>query len=351
MAMQDHSHKTYLLTGGAGFIGSCATAQLVQAGAHVVVLDALTYAGFRENLEWINQAGYAGHYELIHSSITDGASVSALLNHFQPDAILDFAAESHVDNSISGPSAFIDTNIIGCYTMLEAARAYLATLGGMQRDAFRFVHISTDEVYGSLGAQGAFHEDYPMQPNSPYSASKAAGDHLCRAWFHTYGLPVIVTNCTNNYGPRQHPEKLIPLMITNALAGEILPIYGNGSNIRDWIHVEDHVHGVLQALLHGQLGESYGFGGHAEKTNNEIVSMICALLDEVRPRADGISYATQIAYVQDRAGHDQRYAIDDSKAQRELGFTRIHTIESGMRATVAWYLEHHDWCHAVRRVA
>lgn len=340
-------NNTYLLTGGAGFIGSCATGMLVARGARVIVLDALTYAGFRENLQWIDIAGFSGSYELVEGSITDRSQVIALLESYRPCAVLNFAAESHVDNSIASPGAFIQTNIVGTYTMLETARQFWLRLDESARAAFRFVQISTDEVYGSLGETGTFHEDYPMQPNSPYSASKAAGDHLARAWFHTYGLPTIVTNCTNNYGARQFPEKLIPRMITNALAGDTLPVYGDGGNIRDWIHVEDHCAGVLLALDRGVPGETYCFGGNAEKTNIDVVHAICDILDRVRPRSDGASYRTQIAFVEDRAGHDRRYAIDDSKAQRELGFTRAHDFASGLEQTVAWYLENQSWRDAV----
>jgi dTDP-glucose 4,6-dehydratase len=338
--------QTYLLTGGAGFIGSTAVAQLVEKGAHVVVLDALTYAGFRENLNWLDGSNHAGSYELVHGSITDGALVARLLKQHKPKAVLNFAAESHVDNSIAAPNEFIQTNIIGTYTMLEAARAYYETLSASEKAEFRFVQVSTDEVYGSLGDEGKFHEEYPMQPNSPYSASKAAGDHLARAWFHTYGLPTIVTNCTNNYGARQYPEKLIPLMITNALQGGRLPIYGDGLNIRDWIHVEDHASGVLLALMRGTVGETYCFGGNAEKTNMQVVHTLCDILDELRPKANG-SYRDQIVFVEDRKGHDRRYAIDDSKAQRNLGFTRKHSFESGLRDTVNWYLNNDAWCKAV----
>ncbi len=339
--------KTYLLTGGAGFIGSCAVGMLVERGAKVIVLDALTYAGFEENLRWIDEQGYPGSYELVRGAIEDGALVASLLLEHQPDAVLNFAAESHVDNSIANPAAFIQTNVVGCYTMLEASRAYWAALEGEKREVFRFVQVSTDEVFGELGAEGKFHEAYPMQPNSPYSASKAAGDHLARAWGHTYGMPVIVTNCTNNYGPRQFPEKLIPLMITRALEGGELPVYGDGRNVRDWIHVEDHSAGVVLALLKGVPGETYCFGGDAEKTNLDVVHALCDTLDGLRPRADGQSYRTQIRFVEDRAGHDFRYAMDDSKAQRELGFTRKHTFDAGLQATVEWYLANTDWCQTV----
>ncbi len=346
--MTDQTHgNTCLLTGGAGFIGSSAVAELVRRGWEVIVLDALTYAGFEENLAWIHNAGFSGSYTLVHGSITDAALVASLLARHRPRAVLNFAAESHVDNSIAAPGAFIQTNIIGTYTLLEAVRAYYTELEEAEKDEFRFLQVSTDEVYGSLGETGKFHEEYPMQPNSPYSASKAAGDHLARAWFHTYSLPTLVTNCTNNYGARQYPEKLIPLMITRALQSGALPVYGDGLNIRDWIHVEDHVNGVLLALEKGNPGETYGFGGNAERTNLEVVETLCATLDRLRPKADGGSYRTQVTFVEDRAGHDRRYAIDDGKATRELGFTRRHSFESGLEDTVAWYLENANWCDAV----
>ncbi|MGB1539413.1 MAG: dTDP-glucose 4,6-dehydratase, partial [Rickettsiales bacterium] len=310
--------KTLLVTGGAGFIGSCFVGQAIAKGYKVVVLDALTYAGHRENLAHLAN----GDYELAVGDICDRAFVEAQFQKHQPQGVVSFAAESHVDNSISGPGAFIETNIIGCYTMLEAARAYWNGLADAAKKDFRFVQISTDEVYGSLGPTGKFTEETAMKPNSPYSASKAAGDHLARAWHETYGLPTIVTNCTNNYGPRQHPEKLIPHMITRGLKGDSLPIYGDGKNIRDWIHVEDHSAGVLLALEQGNPGETYCFGGNAEKNNNDVVHTLCAILDALQPRPNGQSYASLIQYVQDRPGHDRRYAIDDSKAERELGFTR-----------------------------
>jgi dTDP-glucose 4,6-dehydratase len=331
-----------ILTGGAGFIGSTAVEMLVEQGVYVIVLDALTYAGFPENLEHLP----ANAYELVHGSITDGALVAGLLAKHQPQAILNFAAESHVDNSIKAPSAFIQTNIIGTYTLLEAARAYYEALTATDKAQFRFVHVSTDEVFGSLGAEGKFHEEYPYQPNSPYSASKAAADHLVRAWFHTYGLPTITTNCTNNYGKRQYPEKLIPLMIMNALQSKSLPVYGDGLNIRDWIHVEDHASGVLLAWRGGVVGESYCFGGNAERGNIEVVQAICSTLDEMNPR-NGASYSELITYVTDRKGHDKRYAIDDSKAVKELGFKRKYDFESGLRQTIEWYLNNQQWCDAV----
>lgn len=338
---------TILVTGGAGFIGSCFVGQAVALGYRVVVVDCLTYAGHRENLDWIQPSPAGGAYELAVVNICDGAKVAELFERHQPVAVVNFAAESHVDNSITTPSAFIQTNIIGCYTMLEAARAYWNGLSGEARDAFRFVQVSTDEVYGSLGPTGKFSETSPMKPNSPYSASKAAGDHLARAWCKTYGLPVIVTNCTNNYGPRQYPEKLIPHMISRALEGKSLPVYGDGRNIRDWIHVEDHCAGVMLALRKGEPGQTYCFGGDAEKSNNEVVQALCAILDELQSRPNGQDYAALIAFVPDRPGHDRRYAIDDGKAQKELGFTRRYRFEDGIRATVRWYLDHQGWCAAV----
>ena len=341
------TQQTLLVTGAAGFIGSAFVGDMVKRGHKVIVLDALTYAGFRENLEWIPQGKSGGSWELVVGNICDGALVLSLLQKHNVTAVVDFAAESHVDNSISNPGEFIHTNIMGCYTMLEAARTYWSELKDTVKANFRFVHVSTDEVYGSLGETGKFSETTPMAPNSPYSASKAAGDHLCRAWYHTYGLPTIVTNCSNNYGPRQFPEKLIPRMITNALSGKALPIYGDGKNIRDWIHVEDHGAGVYLALTKGLAGETYCFGGNAEKTNLDVVHVICELLDVLQPRADRKSYREQITFVQDRLGHDRRYAIDDSKAVELLGFKRAHSFETGIRETIRWYLDNGAWCDAV----
>lgn len=337
--------QTLLVTGGAGFIGSTFVAQSVERGDKVIVLDALTYAGHRENLEWIQKG--KGSYELVVGNICDGPLVSRLLGEHKIDAVVNFAAESHVDNSIARPADFIETNIVGAYTLLEASRAYYNSLAEDKKAKFRFIQVSTDEVYGSLGPDGKFTETTPVKPNSPYSASKAAGDHLARAWFKTYGLPVITTNCTNNYGPRQYPEKLIPLMITMALTDRQLPVYGDGKNIRDWIHVEDHCHGVWLALTKGRPGEKYGFGGDAEKTNLEVLDVLCATLDQLRPRADGRKYIEQRTFVKDRPGHDLRYAIDDSKAQRELGFTRRYNFEQGIRETVEWYLANRPWCDSV----
>jgi len=330
--------KNLLVTGGAGFIGSTFVAQCVARGCKVVVLDALTYAGHRENLAWIR-----GNWELVVGNIHDRELVEKLLRQHDIDATVNFAAESHVDNSISGPSAFMYTNIGGTFMMLEAARGYFKDKPG-----FRFLHISTDEVYGSLGATGKFSETTPYAPNSPYSATKAAADHLVRAWHETYGLDTITTHCTNNYGPRQHPEKLIPRMITCALSGQPLPVYGKGENIRDWIHVEDHANGVWLALTRGKAGQAYDFGGDAEEKNIDLVKKLCTILDRKRPKNAG-SYADQITFVTDRLGHDLRYAIDDSKSVRELGFTRDYTFESGLEKTIDWYLNNQAWVGEIIR--
>lgn len=330
--------QTVLITGGAGFIGSTYVRQAVARGERVVVLDALTYAGHRENLEGVN-------CELVVGDIRDRTLIDGLLAKHQPSQLLHFAAESHVDNSIASPGEFISTNIDGTYTLLEASRAYLpkATQG------FRYVQVSTDEVFGALPAEGFFSEASPYAPNSPYSASKAAADHLVRAWYHTYGLPVVITHCSNNYGPRQLPEKLIPVIITRALAGQPLPVYGDGQHVRDWIHVEDHAQGIHLAATRGRLGEHYCFGGRAEMKNLDLVTQICRYLDSVRPRAKGGSYEQQINFVPDRLGHDRRYAIDDSRAERELSFTRNWRFEEGIRATIDWYLANENWSKAVLR--
>ena len=328
------------MTGGCGFIGSTFVRQRVDRGDTVIVLDAMTYAGHEENLEGI--AG-PGSVELVRGDIGDGALVTALFQRHRFDAVVNFAAESHVDRSITSPSAFIDTNIRGVFVLLTASLDHART-----HDRFRFVQISTDEVYGSLGPEGRFSETTPMAPNSPYSSSKAAGDLLVRAWHHTYGLPTITTNCSNNYGPRQYPEKLIPTMITNALAGKPLPVYGDGGNIRDWIHVADHCAGISLALERGAPGETYCFGGDAERNNLQVVRAICAELDRWQPRADGQPHSTGIAFVTDRLGHDRRYAIDDTKAHTELGFRRSYNrFEDGLAQTVRWYLDNQAWCRAV----
>jgi dTDP-glucose 4,6-dehydratase len=332
---------TILVTGGAGFIGAnFVLGWLRQSDEPVVNLDALTYAGNLESLQSLE--GDARHV-FVQGDIGDRALIDRLFSQHRPRAIVHFAAESHVDRSIHGPGAFIKTNVEGTYTLLEAARAHWNTLDEEARNAFRFHHISTDEVYGSLQTgDPAFTEQHPYQPNSPYSASKAAGDHLVRAWHHTYGLPVVTTNCSNNYGPYQFPEKLIPLMIVNALSGKPLPVYGDGQQVRDWLYVEDHCAAIREVLARGRIGETYNVGGWNEKPNIEIVQTICALLDELRPDPAG-PYARLITYVVDRPGHDRRYAIDARKLGRDLGWTPAETFETGIRKTIRWYLEHPEW--------
>jgi len=338
-----------LITGGAGFIGSALVRHLiVHTGYEVLNLDKLTYAG---NLESLHSIASNSRYEFVHADIADADTVSAVLERFQPDAIMHLAAESHVDRSIDGPAAFIQTNIVGTYALLEATRAWWSQLPHARRNAFRFHHISTDEVYGDLhGADDLFRETTPYAPSSPYSASKAASDHLVRAWHRTYGLPVLITNCSNNYGPYHFPEKLIPLMILNALAGKPLPVYGNGQQIRDWLFVEDHARALLEVVSRGQVGETYNIGGHNEQTNLDVVHAICALLEELAPqRPAGVArYADLITYVQDRPGHDLRYAIDASKIERELGWVPQETFASGLRKTVQWYLANLEWCRHVQ---
>ena len=330
-----------LVTGGAGFIGSNFVLDwLASSDEPVLNLDALTYAGNRHNLRALD--GDPRHL-FVHGDITDRALVDRLLAQHRPRAIVHFAAESHVDRSILGPGAFIRTNVEGTFTLLEAARAHWASLDDAARAAFRFHHVSTDEVYGSLAPDApAFTEHHPFEPNSPYAASKAASDHLVRAWHHTYGLPVVTTNCSNNYGPFHFPEKLIPLMIVNALAGKPLPVYGDGQQVRDWLYVSDHCSAIRTVLARGRLGETYNIGGWNEKPNLEIVRTVCALLDEMRPSPEG-SYARLITFVKDRPGHDRRYAIDARKVERELGWRPAETFETGIRKTVRWYLEHQDW--------
>ena len=332
---------TILVTGGAGFIGSNFVLDWLQASDEPVVnLDALTYAGNLQNLATLQ--GDARH-TFVHGDITDRALLDQLFARHAPRAVLHFAAESHVDRSIHGPGTFIKTNIEGTFTLLEAARAHWGTLQGAAKAAFRFHHVSTDEVYGSLAPEApAFTEQNTFEPNSPYSASKAAADHLVRAWFHTYGLPVLTTNCSNNYGPVHFPEKLIPLMIVNALAGKPLPIYGDGQQVRDWLYVADHCSAIRAVLANGRVGQTYNIGGWNEKTNKEIVHTVCALLDELRPSAEG-PYTRLITHVTDRPGHDRRYAIDARKVERELGWRPAETFDTGIRKTVAWYLAHADW--------
>jgi dTDP-glucose 4,6-dehydratase len=337
---------TLLVTGGAGFIGSNFVLDWIeQVGEPVVNLDALTYAGNLQNLASLE--GDARHV-FVKGDICDRALIDRLLAEHRPRAIVHFAAESHVDRSIHGPGAFIRTNVEGTFTLLEAARAHWSRLEGAEREAFRFHHVSTDEVYGSLGADApAFTETHPYEPNSPYSASKAASDHLVRAWHHTYGLPVLTTNCSNNYGPYHFPEKLIPLMIVNALAGKPLPVYGDGMNVRDWLYVRDHCSAIRTVLAQGRVGETYNVGGWNEKANIEIVRTVCALLDELKPDPAG-SYSRLITYVKDRPGHDRRYAIDARKIERELGWRPAETFETGIRKTVQWYLANGDWVRAVQ---
>jgi dTDP-glucose 4,6-dehydratase len=338
-----------LVTGGAGFIGSNFVLEWFRDPAvsaeRVINLDALTYAGNPENLAALR--GNERH-QFVHGDICDRALIDKLLAEHRPRAIVHFAAESHVDRSIHGPGAFIKTNVEGTFTLLEAARAYWNSLTSDDRAAFRFHHVSTDEVYGSLKpSDPAFTETNPYEPNSPYSASKAASDHLVRAWHHTYGLPVVTTNCSNNYGPYHFPEKLIPLMIVNALAGKPLPVYGDGQQIRDWLYVTDHCSAIRAVLARGRLGETYNIGGWNEKANIDIVRTICALLDELRPDPAG-SYARLITYVKDRPGHDRRYAIDARKIERELGWRPAETFETGIRKTVGWYLANADWVQRVQ---
>ena len=340
---------TILITGGAGFIGSNFVLEWFKdvstGGERIVNLDALTYAGNAENLRSLE--GDARHV-FVQGDICDRALIDRLLGEHRPRAIVHFAAESHVDRSIHGPGAFIKTNVDGTFTLLESARAHWNTLNDDDQARFRFHHVSTDEVYGSLKpADPAFAETNPYEPNSPYSASKAASDHLVRAWHHTYGLPVVTTNCSNNYGPYHFPEKLIPLMIVNALAGKPLPVYGDGQQIRDWLYVTDHCSAIRAVLARGRLGETYNVGGWNEKTNIEIVRTICRLLDELRPDPAG-SYARLITYVKDRPGHDRRYAIDARKIERELGWRPAETFETGIRKTVAWYLANADWVSRVQ---
>ena len=332
---------TFLITGGAGFIGSNLVQHALDHTAdRLVVVDKLTYAGSLANLEGPLKDP---RVTFVRADIGDRAAMTRLFDEHRPDAILNLAAETHVDRSIDSPQAFIDTNVVGTFVLLETARQFVAR----GRDAFRFLHVSTDEVYGTLGPSGQFSEETPYAPNSPYAASKASADHLVRAYFHTYGLPVLLTNCSNNYGPFQFPEKLIPLMILNAVEGRPLPIYGDGGNVRDWLHVEDHCEGILLALHKGRPGEKYNVGGGNERTNLQIVDQVCELVDRMKPAAT--SRRALKTFVPDRPGHDRRYAIDASKIRRELGWTPRHTFEDGLEATVRWYLEHRDWCEQVQQ--
>ena len=336
-----------LVTGGAGFIGSNFVMDwLAQSDEPVLNLDKLTYAGNLQNLASLE--GDSRHV-FVQGDIGDKALVSSLLQQYRPRAILNFAAESHVDRSISGPDDFIQTNIVGTFNLLEATRGWWMSLPEQEKQDFRFLHVSTDEVYGSLAPDApAFTEMHPYEPNSPYSASKAASDHLVRAYQHTYGLPTLTTNCSNNYGPYHFPEKLIPLMIVNALAGKPLPVYGDGMQIRDWLYVKDHCSAIRRVLEAGRVGETYNVGGWNEKANIDIVKLICERLDTLRPRTDGQSYAAQITYVTDRPGHDRRYAIDARKIERELGWKPQETFDTGIAKTIAWYLEHQEWVENVQ---
>jgi dTDP-glucose 4,6-dehydratase len=335
---------TWLVTGGAGFIGGNFVLEAVASGLRVVNLDALTYAG---NLDTLSSLDGNPDHVFVHGDIGDAGLVRRLLAEHRPDAIVNFAAESHVDRSIDGPAAFVQTNVVGTLALLECARDHWRGLEGSRREGFRFLHVSTDEVYGSLGDTGRFTEETPYAPNSPYSASKAASDHLVRAFHHTYGLPVLTTNCSNNYGPYQFPEKLIPLIIARALAGEPLPVYGDGRNVRDWLYVGDHCAAIRAVLERGRVGETYNVGGDAERENIVVVETLCRLLDERRPRSDGKPRFSQVSYVADRPGHDRRYAIDAGKIQRELGWKPAHSFEQGMADTVDWYLGHQDWVERV----
>ncbi|MFA5684100.1 MAG: dTDP-glucose 4,6-dehydratase [Lysobacteraceae bacterium] len=337
--------KTWLVTGGAGFIGGNFVLEAVASGqVRVINLDALTYAGNRDTLAALD--GDPRHL-FVHGDIGDAALVARLLAEHQPDAVINFAAESHVDRSIDGPAAFVQTNVVGTLSLLERSRDYWRELPEARRAGFRFLHVSTDEVYGSLGDTGAFVETTPYAPNSPYSASKAASDHLVRAFHHTYGLPTLTTNCSNNYGPYQFPEKLVPLVIARAVAGESLPVYGDGGNVRDWLYVADHCAAIRAVLAGGRIGEVYNVGGDAERTNLTVVKTLCALLDTRRPRADGQPRESQIVFVKDRPGHDHRYAIDAGKLKRELGWAPMVDFDAGIARTVDWYLSNQDWVQRV----
>lgn len=334
-----------MVTGGAGFIGSAVVRMLVRGGRTVVNVDKLTYAG---NLESLAELDGDSRHLFERVDICDGEHLTRLFHTYRPESVLHLAAESHVDRSIDGPGDFVRTNVVGTFTLLQAARGYWQSLASAERHSFRFVHVSTDEVYGSLDATGAFDEHTPYAPNSPYSASKAGSDHLVRAWHHTYGLPAIITNCSNNYGPYQFPEKLIPLMIQRGLAGESLPVYGRGENVRDWLFVDDHAQALLRVLEAGVLGETYAIGGRSERRNIDVVRTICSLLDELSPHPSIRDRQALIQFVADRPGHDLRYAIDSSKIERELGWKQSESFESGLRKTVEWYLANQVWSDRVQ---
>ncbi len=337
--------KTYIVTGGAGFIGSAVVRMIIESSDDAVVnVDKLTYAG---NLDSLQSVSENPRYHFVQADICDSQKMTEVFSTYQPDAIMHLAAESHVDRSIDGPGDFIQTNIVGTYNLLEVARDYWNGLQGDKKDEFRFHHVSTDEVYGSLGDEGMFQETTPYDPSSPYSASKASSDHLVRAWYRTYGLPVVITNCSNNYGPYQYPEKLIPLILQKARNGEPLPVYGTGENIRDWLYVDDHARALLLVMKKGSKGETYNIGGHNEVTNIDVVRTLCAILDDREPAKDGRPYAELISFVSDRPGHDMRYAIDASKIQHDLGWTPDETFETGLAKTVDWYLANQQWVDRV----
>ncbi len=347
--------ETLVVTGGAGFIGSnFVRYALTATEARLVVVDKLTYAG---NLASLSDVTLDPRVVFVRADIADGAAMADILATHRPTGVINFAAETHVDRSIDGPAAFVHTNLVGTFELLEAARRYLCAAVTEVRSLFRFLHVSTDEVYGTLGPTGAFTETMPYEPNSPYSATKAGADHLVRAYHETYGVPTLITNCSNNYGPYQYPEKLIPLMVLNALAGQSLPIYGDGGNVRDWLYVEDHCAGVLQVLQRGRPGEKYNLGGGAERTNLQVVDALCEALDALAPAAQNpamadrglVRYAALKTFVTDRPGHDRRYAIDATKIQAELGWRAAYTFEQGLHRTVAWYLAHRAWCEAVQK--